>query len=417
MKPEDRVATRLARYAVTHDARDLWPEVSVAAFRACQGEIARVASAVLAEPVAPVSLRLPPGADARALGVAAMAAGMGPLLGYWVEVGQVRAEHALAELLALHLEHGRRRAVRMRAELERVLVPLGERGVEVVVLKGLDTAYRYFPDPGTRPTADIDLLVGPGDRAQAERVLEELGFAREGYGPRERGHWLPPVPGAVRSLELAQADDPWHVDLHWSLDRVVAPGIVASVGRVEPALCDPHVIIPATARVLPPGVLLAHLAAHASSHFHVISLIRLVELVLVVRREFRGSPDRWGEFTALLEDRGAQRFCYPALHLVEKLAPGTVDPVILESLRAAAPRRLRERVQGRTPGSAQELHPLPSGKALVWVATPKDAASVLLGALWPDYGSGPLPLRQALAIHRRRLVYGWRRLFGVRVPH
>src|SRR5229473_50843 len=132
----DEINARLARYAATLDARDLWPEVTASAFRAAQTEVARVVAAVLAGGPSPVPLRLPPEADARALGVAASAAGIGPLLGYWCSMGRIAADPPVAGQLATHLEHGRRRAARLRLELEHVLVPLAERGIEVFVLRG-----------------------------------------------------------------------------------------------------------------------------------------------------------------------------------------------------------------------------------------------------------------------------------------
>src|SRR5947207_1033515 len=136
MQPQDEINERLSRYAVTRDARDLWPDVSPSAFRAAQEEIARVARAVLTDAESPVSFEIPPGTEPRACGAAAFAAGMGPLLGFWCETGRVAAPPAVADLLARHLDHGRRRAARIRQELERVLARLADRGIEVYVLKG-----------------------------------------------------------------------------------------------------------------------------------------------------------------------------------------------------------------------------------------------------------------------------------------
>src|SRR5437879_13354466 len=206
MQPEnDDIPARLARYAVTRDARDLWPEVSASAFQAAQREMVRVTAAVWAGAPSPVRLDLPRDADTRALGVAASAAGMGPLLGFWCATGRVDAQQSVLDLLAGHLDHGRQRAARLRQELERILVPFADRGIEVLVLKGADTAYRYFPEPGTRPSSDLDLLVAPHDIAAAHTVLRHLGFAVEGPGhfDRCRGTLSHSGVDGVRSLELA----------------------------------------------------------------------------------------------------------------------------------------------------------------------------------------------------------------------
>ena len=207
MEPQIDIPARLARYAVTRDARDLWPEVSASAFQAAQREMVRVTAAVLAGAPSPVRLELPRDADTRALGVAASVAGMGPLLGFWCATGRIDAQESVLDLLARHLDHGRRRAARLRQELERIVVPFADRGIEVLVLKGTDTSYRYFPEPGTRPSSDLDLLVAPHDVAAARTVLRNLGFAEEGpgHGDRYRSTWTHPGVDGVRSLAYQTA--------------------------------------------------------------------------------------------------------------------------------------------------------------------------------------------------------------------
>jgi len=414
MLDADAIACRLARYAETEDARALWPDVTPAAFRAAQEEVARVAASVLGEAPGPVTLRIPPPADLRTLGIGAMTAGMGPLVGYWIETGRLAADAAAATLFALHLEHGRRRAARLRCELERVVGACAERGVEPVVLKGAETAYRYFPDPGTRPIADLDLLVAPRDLLLAQDALRSLGFTQDEVVVLQRGHWLPAERGRVRSLELADAENPWHVDLHVSLDRWQAAGIVASLGAVDPYAAEPWAALPLPARVLPQPLHLAYLALHASSYFFVLPMVRLVELVQVARQDFRGRPERWAALLDLLRDAGAGRFVYPALHLAEALAPGTVEPRLLEAVRAAAPRRLRRAVGALTPGSSQHIHPRPGSGRLIWAATPRQAVMVILGAIWPRSGAHLVPLRVLAGIYHHRMRRAVRALAGGR---
>ena len=404
MEPQIDIPARLTRYAVTRDARDLWPEVSASAFQAAQQEIVRVTAAVLAGAPSPVRLELPRGADTRALGVAASAAGMGPLLGFWCETGRVDAPQSVLDLLALHLDHGRRRAARLRLELERILVPFAERSIEVLVLKGTDTAYRYFPEPGTRPSADLDLLVAPHDIAAAGTVLRNLGFAEEGpgHGDRYRSTWSPPGVDGIRSLELAHADNPWSVDLHMSLDREMFPDRPMTFGTPSPTPGprDGEVWqeFSRPVWVLREPLLLAYLAAHTSSHFYAITLVRLVELVLVARRDFRA--DNWPAFADLVRRTATGRFVFPALYLAEQLAPGTIDPLALEEVAGAAPRRLRKLVRATTPASAQRLHPYPFSERFVWATSLKE---VLLELAWPHVGD-------RRASPRRFLAHQWERI-------
>src|SRR5216117_184655 len=102
----------------------------------------------------------------------------------------VDAPQPFADGLATHLDHGRRRAARMRQELDRLLIALADRDVEVLVLKGTHTGQRYFPEPGTRPTTDIDLLIRPVDLRAAHQALRALEFAEDAATAEpQRSHW------------------------------------------------------------------------------------------------------------------------------------------------------------------------------------------------------------------------------------
>jgi hypothetical protein len=403
MHPAEQIDARLARYATTFDARDLWPDVTVGAFHLAQAEMARVTAAVLADGPRPIELQLPPDTDARALGVAASAAGMGPLLGFWREAGRIAASPAVTDLLATHLDHGRRRAARMDRELERLLVPLVAGGMEVFLLKGTYTAHRYFPEPGVRPTADIDLLVRPEHASAARRILRDLGFVEPAPTAAPSSHWTPPQPQVARSLELAHADNPWSVDLHVSLDRSPCGGVTTALGLPERSGGEVWRAFSRPLRVLPQPLLLAYLALHTSSHFYTITLVRLVELVLVVRRDFAGRPERWRAFSDLVRGTATGRFVFPAMHLAERLAPGTVDPLVLEQLVAAAPRRLRRLVQATTPASAQRLHPRPMGAVFIWVTSWREVFASLAELAWPRDGDRLVPARQVVSLQGRRI--------------
>jgi len=422
MQSENDIPAQLARYAMTKDAGDLWPEVSASAFRAAQREMARVTARVLAGAPSPVRLELPRDADTRALGVAASAAGMGPLLGFWCATGRVDAQQSVLDLLARHLDHGRQRAARLRRELERILVPLADRGIEVLVLKGTDTSYRYFPEPGTRPSSDLDLLVSPHDVAAARTVLRDLGFAEEGpgHGDRYRSTWTPPGVGGVRSLELAHVDNPWSVDLHVSLDREMFPARPMTFGTPTPEPRDGEVWqeFSRPVWVLREPLLLAYLAAHTSSHFYAITLVRLVELVLVVRRDF--GEDDWPAFADLVRRTATGRFVFPSLYLAEQLAPGTMDAVTLEQVEAVAPRWLRKRVHATTPASAQRLHPYPFRERFLWATT---LTELLVELAWPHeqdggrggHGDMRVSLRQIPGVYWQRIRKRFLRFVRTRI--
>ncbi len=339
----------------------------------------------------------------RALSVIAFSSGIGPLFGYWCESGRVTAETAVGKLLALQLEHGRLRARRLRAALDAVLDALVARGVMVTLLKGMHTAYQYFPDPGTRPLSDVDLLVGPRDWNQAQAALAALGFTEQrAENAPHQSHWIAADAGQVHSLEYEHADNPWSIDLHRSVDRMPFERLPTTLGPPGAGDLEPWTAFSQPAHVLTEPFLFAYLALHASGHFYTISQLRLIELVLVAQRDFVGRRERWSALGALLARTGTGRFVFPALELAERFVPGTLDPDLRGQVAKGTPRRLRRLVKAINPASAQRLHPLPGlRERFVWIASVREAAAMLCWLLWPPHGGLGAQLRRVGRLLRR----------------
>lgn len=396
----EAIDARLARYAASGDARDLWPDVTAAEFGAAQAAIAAATAALLAGQDAALDA---PAVTPRAMGVAASAGGMGPLLGWWCEAGKLRAEPVMMTLLAVHLEHGRRRAALLTGELNRVVVAFARRGITPVVLKGMETAHRYFPDPGTRPCADIDLLVRPEDAPAAGAALAELGFTGPHLGLRQRATWYPAGAQRVVALDVTHERNPWAIDLHTQLDRFLLRGIAMPAIVPDLAACEPVQGFAAPVLVLPPALKLMYLALHTSSHFSAITLVRLVELVLLARAEFIGRPDRWDEMRDLMRRYQVARVTYPALALADRLAPGVVNAHALRDAEQDAGPRLRAAVRRRSPATAQRLHPMPRFDGLRWARTPGEVLVSLTDLVWPfDASQRRMSPREVVAVYRRR---------------
>ena len=399
----DEIARRIERFRQVRDPSVIWPDVPAAAVHRSLDEITRVSAALLARTPTPIRLLPPPDVSPTAFGVAAFMSGMGPLLGYWREQGLLLAPDGLATLLAVHLDHGRRRAARLRDELESILAAFGEHGIPVLVLKGGHTAYRYFPEPGTRPATDIDVLLRPLDIAPAGRLLHALGFTEvDTFGLPHRSHWARPARQTVASLEVAHADNPWSLDVHASLDRPYSPGVLARFGNIDFSRGEPWDGLSRPTLVLRQPLLTAYLACNASGDLANLSLLRLAELVLVAQRDF-GTAQAWGALEALLADTRTERFAFPSLELAERFVPGTLPPDVRARLAARTPARLRRRVARTTPASAQSLKPLPWDEKLIWAASPREYGAYLLHLVWPYTLSRPSRLRDAVANQGRRL--------------
>lgn len=411
MTSSDVIAARVKRFRETGDPAALWPELTDTAYRASQREIVRAAGAVLAG-ADRVALALPPGVTASSFGVVAFSAGMGPLLGVWCETGRVDAPDALAQTLAAHLDHGRRRARRMCADLGEVLAALGERGVETALLKGTHTAYTYFPDPGSRPMADVDILVAPSDLPAARGVLAAQGFVEHNTEALpHRSDWSRPGAGGMRSLDLLHADTPWTLELHATLDREYSPGVVARFGAVGLAHAPVRHDFGASARVLPEPLLLAYLACHASSHLAALQPLRLTELVLVARRDFQ-TAEAWAGLARLLHDRGVGKFAFPALALADRLVGGTIPTALLDGLAASAPSTVRRWVARATPATTQRLRPTRHDYAPMWAASPGERLAYAAHLFWPRTPAGGVSFAAVLARQWGRLRRLVRRVLG-----
>lgn len=407
-------ARRASRYATTLDPRTLWPDVTEAQFAAAMREVVRVTAALLPPASPPVEITPPVPGGPVAFGVAAFAAGLGPLLGYWIEAGRLRAPATLADLLASHLDHGRRRARRLRAALEALAGAFAAEGIAVTVLKGMHTGWTYFPEPGTRPIGDIDLLIEPERARDANRLLEAAGF-RRAHGIAERTTWEPPGSTPPASVHLTHADNPWTLDLHVTIDRRFAnAGTVTRFDvRAERDLAE-WSAGPGGVRVLSQPVLACFLAVHASHHVPIVSALRLVELALVFRRD-GGAAFPWAALGERFRATRTSAFGYPALKLTADLQPGVVQPSLLEDLRSATPARVLGLTDRLTPATALQLYRRSFEAHFLWAAPGWRRVSGFIRWLWPrDSDGGRLPLPHALRVtgHRlRRLAAGllsWR---------
>jgi hypothetical protein len=387
----------------------LWPDVPIHVWRTCLHEIERATAKVLSRKTR-VRLELPEGAEPRALGIAAFSAGMGPLLGLWIEQKRLAADPALANLLALHLAHGRVRARRFASELEAVTRCLGDQGIPITLIKGAYTAHAFFADPGARPAVDIDIVLDPAHLRAASDALVAAGYRRsivQRHPPR--CDWIPPgAPTQLRSIELVHGDNPYTIEIHDSLDRLF--GLLRTIHLG--ALAD-HIVpcteVPGTLRLREPANL-ALLALHASEQLHQLQLVRLVEIVEVIRRNYR-SAESWTDLVALLEQHDAMRFTYPAFELAERLVPGILDAGFRQRLTNQVPARVRRVVEGLSPATAQRPEHISLEMSLLWTEGAWQTIRRIGYLIWPARVSRSR--RSLWAAYRERLFRLLRRRIGI----
>jgi hypothetical protein len=344
----------------------------------------------------------------RATGIAAFSAGMGPLLGYWIERGTLEAPAQLEQLLAQHLSHGRRRAAKLTSELDRLLMAMNENDITPILLKGMHTSQVYFPEPSCRVGTDIDVLVTPEELHQVRAILSRSGFHETSDSrPPLSSTWEPgDVPQRLRSVEMNHSENPWSVDLHSALKRSYSRGLRIDLGtapfrnRRKTHSHRPPV------NVLGQPLLAAYLALHASHALQGLQLIRLVELTLVLREDGDGGRFAWADFESTLAEHNMGRFVYPALWCVESIAPGTVDARLLRDLGNTVPPRMRRVLDQVGSSGMAYLGPLSLDAKLMWARTKRELLFHAAALLWP--GSSATPFGTSV----RELPNRVRKLFG-----
>ncbi len=379
----------------------LWPDVTIEQWHAALTQIESIARGVLNHR----AVKDPLDGDPGVLGVACYTSGMGPLLGYWLEQGAMSASAPVGAMLDLHLRHNRLRMEKMTAHAVHAVERLSAQGMKPTLLKGMHTAHCYFPEPGTRPLSDIDLLVGAADEPAANAVLRELGYRPEPRSRRvpRRTWFMATAPTKPRCLSFVHADDPWSVDLHLSLNRRYSDGArLLRLDDVSTGLEEEHWRISEKARVLPQPLLLLKLASHASCGLQSMTLLRLVELVFVIRRDTQADILSWHDFLRAAERSGALGMVYPALKLCEQLVPGTIPENVRSACARETPRAVREIVDGLTPANAHRVVRCSLAERFMWTPSrAKMARQILLDLVPPRSAS----LSKLVGIYRAR---AWR---------
>jgi len=377
----------------------LWPEVPVDKWSEAMAQVAKAAADLLAGRKAEIAQ-----CDPMALSLACYTSGVGPLLGWWTEEGKLGAEPELSELLGIHLKQSRARSERTVPRSLEIVSALVECGVPVVVLKGGHTGPSYFPDPATRPAADLDLLVPRDSAAQAEVALARLGLECAGRRPRESSWISPTAKREPQSLWLVHEDDPWPIDLHSSLDFAAGPGApLARFDTAEPIETSEPWRLDDSAGVLSQPLLLLHLAVHASGGLHSLTLLRMIELVLVIRKDAangRLSFDEFLHFGALTKALGA---AFPALLMAERLAQGTIPLNVLGICAELAPPRARALVGKLDPASAHRVDRASISEHFMWVAGVSGWARRLAADLAPGSDFWPIYQARAYRVLRKRV--------------
>ncbi|WP_276353957.1 nucleotidyltransferase domain-containing protein [Cohnella caldifontis] len=98
----------------------------------------------------------------------------------------------------------------LKAEGDRVVAALDDRGIPAMVLKGARLSERLYGNAGVRSTSDIDLLVKPEDLLAAGEIVRALGYESLPPDRKSPYHTEFTMPMPAGGLDF-------HVELHWHL--------------------------------------------------------------------------------------------------------------------------------------------------------------------------------------------------------
>lgn len=239
--------------------------------------------------------------------------------------------HGLGPLWHARSGHEMFREARMAAEalylaqeaaLLEITAALDATAVPHAVFKGGANRLLLYDPPALRACYDLDILVTPGDRVRAARVLADLGYRAS------------PDPANI-SRELVLSRAPVDVDLHWSLlreGRVRGDNAEALLSRRRRHagmwMLDPDDAF---------FVLLVHPAfgKHLSSWN--MGLHRVADIIFWLRTQ----AIDWPLVRERLRDAGVRTAAWATLRWVRMLAEGDTPAAVEEMLWDLRPARWR----------------------------------------------------------------------------
>jgi len=285
------------------------------------------------------------------------------------------------DFLAGQQHHMRRREQHIRDVLLRIDLEARRDRLPVIGLKGSALLGLSLYARGSRPMADIDLLVRPGDRPQALRTLARIGYRPEVDTGRHLT-LLPAsyVPGTAPHFG-EHADHAVKIELH---TRVAEPLPVREVDITA------RILGPATAPGLRPypglAALMRHLILHAAGNMrtHTLRLVQLHDLALMAERltesDWRavagGDGDDAGE---------AAWWALPPLCMAQRQFPlCAIDDHRLRTFARGCPPLLRRHARraSLTGLSVSRLF-VPALPGLVWSRDPLEVLRLVRDRAWP----------------------------------
>jgi hypothetical protein len=261
------------------------------------------------------------------------------LVGLFHELGQARPglwPADLVEQLQMESSFLKLSGERRENQAREVLQALRQANVATLVLKGWALLpVLYEGEYSQRPTADIDILVRPGEADLGDHALKQLGYRDvdvepwPGYFRRYMNsrHYQPPG-------TAAHSDQEFQVDIHWGLpDQPYYDPRTA----IEPFFdrAQPVRIADVETCGLSMEDALLYACSHIMHHGGEMSIFKYYEVAAIILRAVQTL-----NWEAIISRAAALRVVIPLqriLSTVENLWPGVMAPGIVETLGQQKP--------------------------------------------------------------------------------
>lgn len=110
-------------------------------------------------------------------------------LAFWASCQQdFGLEASAKQALAAHKLQATAQTNRLVETLREVLAMLDQLGIEAAVFKGVATESRWYPEPGTRPAADIDMFISPEAHGRLDELVDVFHPGHALAGAAQRLH-------------------------------------------------------------------------------------------------------------------------------------------------------------------------------------------------------------------------------------
>lgn len=220
--------------------------------------------------------------------------------------------------------------------------------VPLVLLKGSALQALGLYVPGTRPMADLDVLVSPRDLARTRAAFEAMGYRERYTTPRhvvlEPCDCPPPAPFGEHE------DNGITLELHTHVDEALPLRRVDLTAGLMPPAAHPGVnAYPSRA------ALMAHVLLHAAGVMTGRGL-RLLHLQDIARLAARLEVDDWRLLRGFGDGNRGLWWAWPPLLLADRYFGGVPSPV-LQDAQSQCPWWLRRRIDGARIADVSLSHP------------------------------------------------------------